>query len=86
MTPNFAVIGVQTPHWHTPRLWIPLFLLWIPIVLLSPILFLVLVAVAIAARTSIWRLIALVWGFVTALPGTDVRVHTEGNNVVVRIL
>ena len=86
MTPNFAVIGVQTPHWHTPRLWIPLFLLWIPIILLSPIIFLVLVAVAIAARTSIWRLTALVWGLVTALPGTDVRVHTEGNNVIVRIL
>jgi len=86
MTPNFAVIGVQTPHWHTPRLWIPLFLLWIPIVLLSPIIFLVLVAVAIAARTSIWWLTALVWGLVTALPGTDVRVHTEGNNVIVRIL
>ena len=86
MTPNFAIIGIQTPHWHTPRLWIPLFLLWIPIVLLSPILFLVLVAVAIAARTSIWRLIAIVWGIVTALPGTDVRVHTDGNNVIVRIL
>jgi len=86
MTPNFAIIGIQTPHWHTPRLWIPLFLLWIPIVLLSPILFLVLVAVAIAARTSIWRLIAIVWGIVTAFPGTDVRIHTEGNNVIVRIV
>ncbi len=86
MTPNFAVIGIQTPHWHTPRLWIPLFLLWIPVILLSPIIFLVLVAVAIAAQTNIWRLIALVWGIVTALPGTDIRVRTEGNNVVVRIL
>jgi len=27
MTPNFAVIGIETPHWHTPRLWLPLFLL-----------------------------------------------------------
>lgn len=86
MTPNFAVIGMQTPYWHTPRLWIPLFLLWIPIVLLSPILFLLLVALAIAARTNIWRIIALAWGVVTALPGTDVRVHSENNNVVVRIL
>ena len=39
MTPNFAVIGVETPQWHMPRLWIPLFLLWIPVVLLSPIVF-----------------------------------------------
>ncbi len=86
MTPNFVIIAIQTAHWRTPRLWIPLFLLWIPIILLSPIIFLVLVAVAIAARTNTWHLIALVWGIVTALPGTDVRVHTEGNKVIVRIL
>ena len=53
MIPNFAVIGFETPQWHMPRLWIPLFLLWIPVVLLSPIVFLVLVVIAIAARTNI---------------------------------
>ena len=86
MTPNFAVIGIQTPHWHMPRLWIPIFLLWIPVILLSPIIFLVLVAVATAARTNIWRLIAIVWGIVCSLPGIHVHVRTEGNQVLVRIL
>ncbi len=86
MTPNFAVIGVQTPHWHMPRLWFPLFLFWIPIIVLSPILFLVLVAVAIAARTSIWRLIAILWGILSSLPGIDIHVRADGNQVVVRIL
>jgi hypothetical protein len=86
MTPNFAVIGVHTPHRHMPRLWFPLFLLWVPVLLLSPIIFLVLVAVAIAARTSIWRLIGLLWGIVSSLPGTDIRVTADGNHVVVRIL
>jgi hypothetical protein len=86
MTPNFAVIGVQTPHWHMPRLWFPLFLLWIPVILLSPIIFLVLAAIAIAARTSIWRLIAILWGILSGLRGTDIRVTADGNHVLVRIL
>jgi len=86
MTPNFAVIGVQTPQWRMPNLWVPLFLLWIPVILLSPIIFLVLVALAIAARTNIWRLIAMVWRILSSLRGIDVRVTAEGNQVVVRIL
>lgn len=86
MTPNFAVISVQTSTWHMPRLWIPLFLFWIPIVLLSPIIFLVLVAVAIAIHTNIWRLTSLCWGILSGLPGTDVRVQAEGSHILVRIL
>ncbi|HXR40288.1 MAG TPA: hypothetical protein VN776_14405 [Terracidiphilus sp.] len=86
MTPNFAVIGIQTPDWHTPRLWLPVFLLWIPVILLSPFIFLILVGIAIAAKTSIWRLIAVVWGILTSLPGTHIHVRAEGNQVLVRIL
>ena len=86
MTPNFAVIGIHTPHWHMPRLWFPLFLFWIPVILLSPIIFLVLVAIAIAARSNIWRLIAMIWNILCALPGTDVRVVADGNHIEVRIL
>jgi hypothetical protein len=86
MIPSFAVIGVETPHWHTPRLSLPLFLLWIPVILLSPIIFLILVALAIATRTTIWRIIAIFWGILSSLPGTHVHVRSEGNQVLVRIL
>jgi|HubBroStandDraft_1064217.scaffolds.fasta_scaffold190848_2 hypothetical protein len=86
MIPNFAVIGVETPEFHIPRLWIPLFLLWIPVILLSPLIFLVLVAIAIATRTTIWRVIAIFWGILSSLRGTDVQVRAEGNQVLVRIL
>jgi hypothetical protein len=86
MSPNFAVIGIQTPQWHGPRLWLPLFLLWIPVILLSPLIFLVLVAMAIAAETSVWRIIAIFWGILSSLPGTHVHVRAEGNQVLVRIL
>jgi len=86
MIPNFAVIRVETPQWHMLNLWIPLFLLWIPVILLSPLIFLVLVAIAIAAQTSIWRLIAMFWKILASLRGTDVRVTADGNHVFVRIL
>jgi hypothetical protein len=86
MIPNFAVIRVETREWHMPNLWVPLFLLWIPVILLSPLIFLVLVAIAIAAHTNIWRLIATFWNILASLRGTDIRVSTEGNHVVVRIL
>jgi hypothetical protein len=86
MTPNFAVVGIQTPEWHGPRIWIPLFLLWIPVILLSPVIFLVLVAIAIAAQTNIWRLIGMFWKIVSGLRGTDIRVSAERNHVLVRIL
>ena len=86
MTPNFAVVGIQTPHWRMPRLWLPVFLLWIPVLLLSPLIFLLLVAIAIAARTTIWRLIALCWGVLCGLTGTHVHVNTQDAEVLVRIL
>ena len=86
MIPNFAVIGIETSHWHTPRLWVPLFLLWIPVVLLSPVIFLVLVALAIATETTIWRIIAICGNILAALRGTDIHVRAQGNQVLVRIL
>ena len=86
MIPNFAVIGIHTQHWHCPNVWLPVFLLWIPVVLLSPFIFLVLVAVAIAARTNIWKVIDILWGILCGLPGTDVHVSTCDTRVLVRIL
>ena len=87
MTPNFAVIGVHTPEFRMPRLWVPLFLFWIPVVLLSPILFLVIVAVCLAGSVNPFRAIAVCWAILLSLPGTHVHVSESGHTeVVVRIL
>ena len=86
MTPNFAVIAIDTPEWRMPRLWIPLFLLWIPVLLLSPLIFLVLVAIAIATQNNIWRLLSVFWSIASSLPGTHVHVNAEGSNIHVRLL
>lgn len=86
MTPNLAIVHVEIPHWRGIRLWLPLFLLWIPLVLLSPLIFLVVLGVCLAGRISPWRAIAAFWAITCSLPGTDVRVCTDGNRVTVRIL
>jgi hypothetical protein len=86
VTPNFAIVEVIAPKCHMPRLWLPVFLLWLPAILLSPFILLVVFAACIAFRISPWRMIAVLWGILCSLPGTDVRVVADGARVQVRIL
>ena len=86
MMPNIAFVQIQSPYWQGLRLWLPLFLLWIPLVLLSPLILLVMVSVCLAGRINPWRAIATFWAITCSLPGTDVRVETNGSRVAVRIL
>jgi len=86
MIPNFAVVHIENPHWRRFHLWIPLFLLWVPVILLSPIIFLVLLAACLACRINLWRAIAVLWGILCSLPGTDVHVRSQANQVQVHIL
>ena len=99
MTPNFAIVRIQnhtgvpankssSAGWH---FWgfpivLPLFLLWIPAILLAPFVLIVLCAVCIAADVSFGRTIATCWNILCSLPGTDVRVCADGKRITVRIL
>jgi hypothetical protein len=86
VTPNFAVVHVNFPHGPNFRLWLPLFLLWIPALLLAPFVLVVLLVACVCVRVSFWKSVSTFWAIVCSLPGTDVRVTTEGNRVLVRIL
>jgi hypothetical protein len=86
MTPNIAIVHVQSSHWRGIRLWLPLFLLWIPLVLLAPLILLVIFAACFAGQINPWRAIATFWSLLTSLSGTDVRVTANGSKVTVRIL
>lgn len=86
MTPNIAIVRIETSHWRCIPLWIPLFLLWIPVIVLSPILLLVVFGLSIAGRVNPWRAFKGIWDLVCSLPGTSVRVTTDDAKVVVRIL
>ena len=85
MTPNFTIVHISNPHWRGINLWLPLFLLWIPLVLLSPLIFIVLLAVCIAGRIPLGRAIAAFWAIACSLPGTHVHVRAQGNQVLVRV-
>ena len=86
MTPNFAVVHVNWGYGSNFRLWLPLFLLWIPGVLLAPFILLALLIACLISKVPFWRCIGAGWALLCSLPGTDVRVVTEGNKVLVRIL
>lgn len=86
MTPNLAIVHVENPHWRGIHLWLPLFLLWVPLILISPLVLLVILCACIAWRISFAHTIASFWRIVCSLPGTDVRVCADGNRVTVRIL
>jgi hypothetical protein len=86
MIPNVAFVRVQSPHWRGFRIWIPLFLLWIPVLLLSPLILLVLLACCIVGGIDFFAAIATFWGLLVGLRGTDVRVASNGSHVTVSIL
>lgn len=86
MTPNLAIVQIETPYWRCIPLWIPLSLIWIPVIILSPLIFLVIFGLATAGRVAPWRAVAVLWNLVCSLPGTHVRVVADGAKVQVRIL
>lgn len=86
MIPSIATVRIENPQWRGIRLWLPLFLLWIPLIVLSPLILLLVLAVSAAGRINPWRVIATFWALSCGLRGTDVRVCADGNKVVVRIL
>ena len=86
MNPNIAIIHVNCLRGPSLRFWLPLFLLWIPAILLAPFIFLALIIACLISGVPFWRSIAIFWELLCSLPGTDVRVAAEGNHVLVRIL
>jgi len=86
MTPSLAIVHVHNPHWRGIKLWIPLFLLWIPAVLLSPLILLVIFGLSIAGRINPFLAIRTFWEILCSLPGTNVHVRADRSTVLVRIL
>jgi hypothetical protein len=86
MTPNVAIVHVSYVHGPNFRLWLPLFLLWVPAVVLAPFVLLALLIACLVSGVRFWRCVGAGWSLLCSLSGTDVRVATEGNRVLVRIL
>jgi hypothetical protein len=85
MTPNFAMVRVDPAR--GPRIFVPLplFLLWIPTILLAPFGLVALLVWCVVTEVSFWGSVSTLWGLLCGLTGTDVRVCADGNRVTVRI-
>ena len=86
MTPSIAVIRIQPEHGWSPLIPLPLFLLWIPGLLLAPFVLLAIWITCLVFRMRFWRTIRVLWDVLCSLPGTNVRVCAEGKKITVRIL
>ena len=85
MTPNLAVIRIQSGNTWVPPIPLPLFLLWIPGILLAPFVLLAIWIVCRVYELRFWRTLRVLWDLLCALPGTSVRVCAEGKKINVRI-
>jgi hypothetical protein len=86
MIPSIAVVRIHPSRSRGFGLWLPLFLLWIPVILLSPLILIILLVVCLGVQISFWRAIAVFWGILCSLPGTNVHIRADGTQVQVRIL
>ena len=86
MIPFFAVVSVQPQHGRRIRLWLPLFLVWLLLLVLAIILSPLIVIACLIARLNpiltVWRLI----GVFVAMAGTDIEVQAPDAHVVVRVI
>ena len=86
MTPNIAVVQFANPYWQSFRLWLPLFLLWIPVVLLAPLLLPILLFTCVLARVSFVETLRTCWAILCSLRGTEVSFNVHANRIRVQIL
>ncbi len=86
MTPNIAMIRIQPERGWCPLIPLPLFLLWIPGIVLAPFVLLGIWIACLVFDLRFWRTVGVLWGIVCALPGTNVRVCADGKKISVRIL
>jgi hypothetical protein len=86
MTPNIAVIRIEPEHGWCPLIPIPLFLLWIPGILLAPFILFALWVPCLVFRIPFWHSLRVLWDVLCSLPGANVRVCAEGKKISVQIL
>jgi hypothetical protein len=86
MIPSLALLHIEGAGWRSPRLWVPLFLLWIPALLLAPLIVVVVVGLCRAGGIHPWRAFGTFWDLLSSLRGTHVEVRADGNTVQVRIV
>jgi hypothetical protein len=86
MIPLLAQVEVRTEQHRPIRLWLPLFLVWLLLVvlgvILSPLIIIGCLIVRMNPFTTVWGLIRVFW----AMAGTHIEVQAPDAVVLVRVI
>jgi hypothetical protein len=86
MIPLIAIVQIEPRNGRRIRLWLPLFLVWLLLVvlglLLSPLILIACLIARLNPFRAIWRLVSV---FV-AMAGTHIEVQSPDANILVRVI
>ena len=86
MIPLIATVHIHAPGARTIRLWLPLFLVWMLLVvlglILSPLILIACLFCGLNPFKAVWRLVAV---FV-AMAGTHIEIRSPEALVLVRVI
>jgi hypothetical protein len=86
MIPLIAVVQIQPRHRRRFRLWLPLFLVWLLLVVLglvlSPVILIACLIVRLNPFLTVWGLI----GVFVAMAGTHIEVRAPDATILVRVI
>ena len=86
MIPSLLALHLRTATGRRIRLWIPLFLVWLVLLPVAPLLLMLLLVGALIGRINPWRAVAVLWGILTSLSGVNVDVSSPQAEVAVRMI
>jgi hypothetical protein len=86
MIPLVAIVQVHPSHGRRIRLWLPLFLVWLLLVVLGLVLSPLILIACLIARLNPF---AAIWGLIgvfVAMAGTDIEVEAPEATIIVRVI
>jgi hypothetical protein len=86
MIPLIAVVRIEPRHGRRIRLWLPLFLVWLLLVVLGLVLSPLILLACLIARLNPFQAIWGLVGVFVAMAGTHIEVQSPEAVVLVRVI
>lgn len=86
MIPLLAVVQIHPRHGRRIRLWLPLFLVWMLLVVLAILLSPLILVACLIARLNPFLVIGGLVGVFVALAGVHIEVRSPDADVLVRVI
>jgi hypothetical protein len=86
MIPLLAIVQIEPRNGHRIRLWLPLFLVWLLLVVLGLVLSPLILIACLIARLNPFQVIWSLIRVFVAMAGTHIEVQSPDANVLVRVI